>query len=95
MLHLTRRQGDSIRIGPDIRVVIDHWDSRVKTAWLRISGLPDIHDDGLWELYYSEATEIAPGISLTVHRSKVGGIQVGVDAPRDVLILRGELEEKR
>jgi len=42
-----------------------------------------------------EKIKIGEKITITVVRFRNGGVRLGIEAPNDTRILRGELEEKR
>ena len=86
MLVLARRQGESLKIGNDIEIIVKEINpSHVN---LRINDSEDITIDKL------ESQVIADGVKITVKKIKGTQTKLGINAPNSMKVDREEVGER-
>lgn len=80
MLVLTRRQGESLRIGNDIRITV----CIIYKTQIKL----EINDSEVVTIKLQESISIGDGIKISVEKIKESQVQIGIIAPKDVKIDR-------
>ena len=83
MLVLTRRQGESLRIGNDIRITF----CIIYKTQIKL----EINDSEVVTIKLQESISIAGGIKISLEKIKESQVQIGIIAPKGVKIDREEV----
>lgn len=86
MLVLTRRLGESLIIGDDIKItVLNIGEDQTKLS---------VNDSEGMALDLQETTTIKDGITVTLVKIDKAQVKLGIEAPEDVTINREEVQKK-
>jgi|TARA_Y100000031_G_scaffold94174_1_gene103518 sRNA-binding carbon storage regulator CsrA len=80
MLVLTRRQGESLRIGNDNKITV----CIIYKTQIKL----EINDSEVVAIKLQESISIGDGIKISVEKIKESQVQIGIIAPKDVKIDR-------
>ena len=80
MLVLTRRQGESLRIGNDNKITV----CIICKTQIKL----EINDSEVVAIKLQESISIGDGIKISVEKIKESQVQIGIIAPKDVKIDR-------
>tara|TARA_B100000315_G_C14277196_1_gene451382 strand:- start:319 stop:564 length:246 start_codon:yes stop_codon:yes gene_type:complete len=80
MLVLTKQQGESLRIGNDIRITV----CIIYKTQIKL----EINDSEVVAIKLQESISIGDGIKISVEKIKESQVQIGIIAPKDVKIDR-------
>lgn len=92
MLILSRRNGESIVIGDDTVVTVVRIDSIKKMVGFKIARLG--RESYFMTIANESSDEVIPNVTLAVSKIIHGQAKIGIQAPREVHIVRAELLEK-
>lgn len=86
MLVLTRRQGESLRIGDNIKITVLNIDKKQIKL--------DVNDSGSVIINIQERISIRDGITVKLVRINKTQVKLGIEAPEDVTINREKVYKK-